>query len=326
MADLDRCAIGVDIGGSKVLAVLLGPEGRVEATARLATPVSGGADQVVDAVLAVSAEVAGTAGTAAELPLGVGIPGMVDRSGVARFCPHLHSVDGVDLRAELAQPRAPASVTTVLNDATAACWAEHIAGAGEGFDDMLMVTLGTGIGGGAVFGGRLVEGAHGFAGEIGHMVIDPHGPPCPCGKRGCWERFASGSALGRLAREAAEAGTLDRVVALAGGDPEAVRGEHVTAAALAGDRGARAVMENFAWWLALGLANLANALDPAAIVLGGGLMQAGDVVMAPLKRAFAELAEAADARGVELRAAALREQSGAIGAAMLARAAAGSPS
>ena len=93
---------------------------------------------------------------------------------------------------------------------------------------MLMVTLGTGIGGGIIANGRLQEGANGFAGEFGHMVIDPDGPRCPCGKRGCWERFASGSGLGRLGREAAEAGDAPRLVELAGGDPESVRGEHVT--------------------------------------------------------------------------------------------------
>ena len=142
-----------------------------------------------------------------------------------------------------------------------------------------MVTLGTGIGGGAVLGGRLLEGAHGFAGEVGHMVIDPQGPPCPCGKRGCWERFASGTGLGRLAREAAHAGKIPAVVTLAGGDPEAVRGEHLTAAALAADPGALEVMDVFGWWLALGLANLANALDPSVIVLGGGLIEAERVVM-----------------------------------------------
>ena len=91
-----------------------------------------------------------------------------------------------------------------------------------------MVTLGTGIGGGVIAGGHVVRGASGFAGEIGHMVVDPTGPTCPCGKRGCWERFASGSGLGRLAREAAHAGRLDAVVSLAGGDAESVRGEHVT--------------------------------------------------------------------------------------------------
>jgi glucokinase len=243
---------------------------------------------------------------------------MVDRVGVAHFCPNLHAFDGIDLRHELARRRPAATTTIVVNDATAACWAEHANGAGKGSDDVLMVTLGTGIGGGAVLGGRLIEGAHGFAGEIGHMVIDPHGPPCPCGKKGCWERYASGSALGRLGREAAQAGQLSTVVALAGGDPEAVRGEHVTTAALEGDPEALEVMGAFAWWMALGLANLANALDPSVIVLGGGLIQAERAFMDRIRDAFAELAEAPGARKVEIWPAHFGERAGAVGAGLLA--------
>ena len=166
--------------------------------------------------------------------------------------------------------------------------------------------------------GQLVGGAHGFAGEIGHMVVDPHGPPCPCGKRGCWERFASGNGLGTLARAAAQAGRLRAVVRLAGGDPEAVRGEHVTAAALEGEPQALEVMNTFAWWLALGLANLANAVDPSVIVLGGGLIEAERVVMGPVRRAFSELAEAPGARLVEIVPAHFGERAGAVGAGLLA--------
>ncbi len=116
----------------------------------------------------------------------------------------------------------------VDNDANAATVAEHRLGAGERADNLVLVTLGTGIGGGLIVDGELQRGAAGFAGEPGHMVVDPNGPPCPCGRRGCWERFASGSGLGRLARDAAHAGQAPHIVALAGGDPEQVRGEHVT--------------------------------------------------------------------------------------------------
>ena len=147
--------------------------------------------------------------------------------------------------------------TVVDNDATCATVAEWAFGAATGVTDAVMVTLGTGIGGGIIAGGHVVRGASGFGGEIGHMVVDPTGPVCPCGKRGCWERFASGSGLGRLAREAAHAGRLDEVVSLAGGDAESVRGEHVTTAAKAGDAGALAVLGELGWWLALGLSNLA---------------------------------------------------------------------
>jgi glucokinase len=307
----------VDIGGTKVLAVRLSPTGEVVAWDKLRTPV--GASDVIETVLAGVARVEEVSGEGlGTLPLGVGFPGMLDRDGTAHFCPHLHSVDGMDLRRLLASHRGRGATTVVLNDATAACWAEHAVGAARGHDDVLMVTLGTGIGGGLVAGGRLFEGAHGFAGEIGHMVVDPYGPPCPCGKRGCWERFASGDGLGRLGREAALAGRLDSAVKAAGGDPEAVRGEHVTEAALDGDPDALAVMREFAWWLALGLANLSNVLDPSVIVLGGGLIEAERAVMEPLRHAFADLVEAPEARGVQVVPAHLGEKAGAVGAALLA--------
>src|SRR5207248_1383416 len=148
------------------------------------------------------------------------------------------------------------------NDATCATWGERQMGAARGRDDVAVVTLGTGIGGGFVLGGRLYRGANGFAGEVGHMIVDPKGPPCPCGRRGCWERFASGSGLARLAREAAESGRGHRLVELAGGDVEAVRGEHVTRAAAEGDAEAIQVFRDFGWWAALGIANLVNTLDP----------------------------------------------------------------
>ena len=112
----------------------------------------------------------------------------------------------------------------VDNDATCAAWGERQAGAAQGYDDVILATLGTGIGGGIVVGGALLRGANGFAGEIGHMVVDPQGPPCPCGQRGCWERYASGGGLGRLAQQAVAEGRAVRILALAGGDPALVRG------------------------------------------------------------------------------------------------------
>lgn len=321
-AESATSAVGVDIGGTKVLAVRLNAAGEVEAWSKLRTPV--GADDVIETVLVgVAGVTEGTGERPAALPLGVGFPGMLDRQGRAHFCPHLHSVDGMDLRQLLAERRDRGAPTVVLNDATAACWAEHAVGAARGFDDVLLVTLGTGIGGGMVVHGRLLEGGHGFAGEIGHMVVDPHGPPCPCGKRGCWERFASGDGLGRLGREAAMAGKLDCAVEAAGGDPEAVRGEHVTATALQGHADALAVMKEFAWWLALGLANLSNVLDPSIIVLGGGLIAAEQAVMEPLRDAFANLVEAPEARSIQVVPAQLGEKAGAVGAALLAARSAG---
>jgi glucokinase len=166
-------------------------------------------------------------------------------------------------------------------------------------------------------GGRLQRGANGFAGEPGHMVVDPDGPLCVCGKRGCWERYASGSGIARMAREAIAAGALGEVAARAGGI-DAVRGEDVEAAARAGDADALAVLDQFAAWTALGLVNLANILDPEALLVGGGLATMGELLIAPVRRHFGNLLYAAEHRPLpRVELASLGERAGAIGAALL---------
>jgi glucokinase len=306
--------VGVDVGGTKCLGVLLEDDGQIAREHRIPTPGGGSGPRLIDAVAEVAAELQ----SGQRVAVGVGVPGLVDKDGVLRFAPNLRGVIELRVRAEL-EERLGVDVH-VDNDATCAAWAERNVGAGRGRSHVILVTLGTGVGGGIIVDGRLVRGANGFAGEIGHMVVDVGGQPCPCGKRGCWERYASGSGLGRLAREAAHAGQVPRVVELAGGDPEAVRGEHVTAAAAAGDPNAKAVMDRFAWWVALGLANLANAFDTECFVLGGGLVEAGGLLLDPVRAAYLDLVEAAEHRPtVEIAPAALGERAGAIGAALLAR-------
>jgi glucokinase len=208
----------------------------------------------------------------------------------------------------------------IENDANLAVLAEHRLGAARGYQHVVMVTLGTGIGGGIVVDGHIQVGGHGFAGEIGHMVVDPAGPPCPCGRRGCWERYASGGGLGLLAREAALAGKLPGVVARAGGDPEGVRGEDVTAAALSGDADARRVVQQVGAWVGFGLANLACVLDPECFVLGGGLAGAGDLLLLAARQAYAELVEGGASRPLAaIVPASFDDRSGAVGAALAAR-------
>jgi len=307
--------IGVDVGGTKCLGVVVGADGGIVAEHRVPTPA--GPDEVIDAIAEIIGELQRGAPEATRVC--VGAPGLIDRDGVLRFAPNLGAAAEVPVRAELAQ-RLPGTTIVVENDANCAAWGERVAGACQGVDDVVMVTLGTGIGGGIILGGALFRGHNGFAGEIGHVVVDPNGPFCPCGQRGCWERYASGSGLGWLGREVAVAGQAARVVQLAGGDPEAVRGEHVTRAAAEGDAQALAVMDRFAWWVALGLANLANTFDPARFVLGGGLVEAGPLLLDPVSRHFLDLVEAATHRPpIDIVAATLGERAGAIGAADLAR-------
>jgi glucokinase len=307
-------AIGVDVGGTKILGLAVEDTGRrVGVEVRRPTP--HGAPALLDTIVGVITEVRASAGDVDAV--GLGIPGLVDRAGRLAVGPNLPDITDVEFRDELhARLSHPIAVD---NDATCATWAEVQVGAAKGATEAFLVTLGTGIGGGLVCGGVLQRGANGFAGEPGHMVVDPKGPPCPCGRRGCWERFASGSGLARLGREAAEAGRGHRLVELAGGDVDGVRGEHVTRAAMEGDPEAIAVFLDFGWWAALGIANLVNVLDPEIAVVGGGLVEAGEIVMAPIRASFAELVLAGEHRpAVPVVPAALGGDAGAIGAALLA--------
>lgn len=254
--------------------------------------------------------------------VGVGVAGLVDHLGVLRFAPNLPGVVGLDLGASLA--RAVGLPVRVDNDANCALWAEHRRGAGQGASDVLLVTLGTGIGGGLLLGGRLVRGAAGFAGEVGHMVVEPDGPECGCGQRGCWERYASGSALSAWGRAEAATERGSRLAALGGGVPEAVRGEHVTAAAAEGDPTSLAIVDRFAGWVALGLANLVHILDVERCLIGGGLIEAGEVLLGPVQQAFlARVMAPEHRRALRIQAAELGEHAGAIGAALLATEASG---
>ena len=305
--------LGIDVGGTKCLGVVVDADGALCSETREPTPRGG--DALIDVLTAIVGDLESAVGDVAAI--GVGLPGLITRAGVLQSSPNVPDVIELDVAGRLAARLGRA--VTVGNDATCATLAEWTVGAGRGVDDLVMVTLGTGIGGGIVAAGRLVVGANGFTGELGHMVVDPNGPPCPCGRRGCWERFASGSGLAQLARTAAVGGRLRRVVEVAGGDPALVRGEHVQAAAREGDQGALDVIDEFARWVALGLVNLTNALDPAAFVLGGGLAEGAELYLAPIERWFQALLYAPELRPhPALAFAELGERAGAIGAAMFA--------
>jgi glucokinase len=305
---------GLDVGGTKVLGVAVDPAEPTVVLAEERIPTPSGSDGLLGALADLAGRLDDRAGTAGAV--GVGVPGLVDHQGVLHTGPHLPGIRGLPI-ADLLADRLGRPVA-VDNDANCHALAEARVGAARGARDALVVTFGTGIGAGIILRGSLLEGAAGFAGEAGHMVVDPLGPPCPCGRRGCWERLASGSGLSRLARDAAYAGRIDDVVALAGGDPEAVRGEHVTEAARAGSDGALEVIDELARWIARGLANLANVLDPGVIVLGGGLIGAADLLLERVRDAFAVRVIAGELRPeIPIVAAALGERAGAIGAALL---------
>lgn len=303
--------LGIDVGGTKALGVALDDTGHIVAESQRPTPRGVGS---LAALIDTLAELAHELEPFDEI--GVGVPGLVTREGVLRAAPNLDGVADFDV-AGLLGARLGRCVR-VDSDATCATVAEWRNGVARGATDVVLVTLGTGIGGGLVAGGVLVRGKHGFAGEYGHMVVDPDGPPCPCGRRGCWERYASGSGLAHLAREAAIAGRFDRVLEIAGGAPDAVRGEMVQQAAREGDVDALAVVDEFGRWVAIGLVSLANALDPEIIVVGGGLAAGADLYLDPIRTWFPQLIYQPELRPLPtITFAEWRVRAGAVGAALL---------
>jgi glucokinase len=264
----------------------------------------------VETVSELAAELAAAGGEA----IGVGAAGMVDfAAGVLRYAPNLAWRE-IPLRDLLSERTGLPCV--VDNDANVAAWGEYRFGAARGYRHVLAVTVGTGIGGGIVADGELFRGAHGFAAEIGHIVVEPDGPPCGCGNRGCWEQVASGRALGRLARAEVEREPAGRIAALAGGAEAS--GRHVSEAAREGDPAAAAIFATVGRRLGEGIAGLVNILDPEVVIVGGGVAEEGAVLLEPAREAFLDAVEAPEHRPeVPILAATLGNDAGAIGAAAL---------
>ncbi len=304
-------AIGLDVGGTKINAFRVARDGTILARSNTPTP----ADDE-EATLGTMIELAKGLLTDDVLAVGVGAAGLVDASeGVLRFAPNLAWRDlpiAQRMRDALGIP------VQVDNDASMAAYAEYRFGAGRGYRHLLLVTVGTGIGGGIVSDGRLFRGAHGFASEIGHIIVEPGGPLCGCGNRGCWEQVAAGRAIDRMGRlEAIERDSILR--RLAGGDPDKVTGTLVTRAAEQGDDAARGILAEAGRRLGEGIAGLVNVLDPQIVVVGGGAIVAGDLLLEPARMAFREAVEGPDYRPrVPIVPAQLGNDAGAVGAAALA--------
>ncbi|MBB4926677.1 ROK family glucokinase [Kitasatospora kifunensis] len=311
--------IGIDIGGTKVVAGVVNGEGKIVEQLRTETPHKSKSPKVVeDVIVELVLELADRHDVHA---VGIGAAGWVDydRSRVL-FAPHLNWRDEPLREALSDRLKFP---VVVENDANAAAWAEWRFGAGRGEDLLVMITLGTGIGGAVVRHGHVDRGRYGLAGEFGHMQVVPGGHRCPCGNRGCWEQYSSGNALVREARElaVAESPVAQPLLARAGGDIEAITGPLVTEAAQAGDPMAVELLHDIGTWLGVGLANLAAALDPGRFVIGGGVSAAGDLLLAPAQDAFHRTLTGRGFRPeAQLTHAALGNEAGLIGAADLARA------
>jgi glucokinase len=308
---------GVDIGGTKVFALLVGEDGSVRERASHATdPEAGTASIVLALDELIGRPVSGSVGGPRPSAIGIAAAAYVEYpSGCVAFAPNL--TYGRSDVAEAVRHRFHVEVV-VENDANAAAWAEQQYGAGRGSDDMLMLTVGTGIGGGVVLRGELFRGHRGFAAELGHITLVDGGPPCGCGQRGCLEALASGNAIGRMAREGIAAAPDSILIELAGDAPDRITGALVSEAAHAGDEFAAEVLQRAGRWLGAGLASLVNAFDPNVIVIGGGGAAAGWFLLEPARR---ELDRRLGGRRTvpPIVAGTLGNDAGAIGAASLAR-------
>ena len=314
-------AIGIDIGGTKVAGGVVDEHGRVLTRARRDTPHRSMSPGVVEStIVEVVDELLDAVGRDRITAVGIGAAGFVaaDRASVV-FAPHLswrHEPLQENLQRRVRVP------ITVDNDANAAAWAEWKFGAAQGESHVMMVNLGTGIGGGIVTDGRVQRGRFGIAGEFGHMQVVPNGLRCECGNRGCWEQYASGNALVREARSliAANSPMVTDLLSSVGGDPANLTGPLITAAAQAGDQTAIELLAEIGHWLGVGIANLAAAFDPGTFVIGGGVSAAGPLLIDPARDMFRRQLTGRGYRPeATIVAAQLGNEAGLIGAADLAR-------
>lgn len=304
--------IGIDVGGTKIAAGVVSTDGHVVEEQRRQTPAAD-PDKTEDAIIDLVRELAGRHDIEG---VGIGAAGYVDADrAVVMFAPNLAWRDE-PLRDKLEQHLDLPVV--VENDVNAAAWGEFSFGAGADIDDLLMVAVGTGVGGGIVIKGELLRGSFGVAAEIGHLRVVPQGLPCGCGRRGCWEQYASGRALVREAVSQVRPG--DALLERAGGDPARIEGGMVTQGAQDGDELCLRLLIDLGHWLGEGIASLAAVLDPRVVVIGGGVSEAGDLLMASVEEAFDQHLPAAEHHPrLEMRLATLGNEAGMIGAANLAR-------
>lgn len=308
-------AIGIDIGGTKVAGALVDEHGVIVREVRVATPVQDPA-ALVDAVVGVVNQLREGQPV---LGVGVAMAGFIDHQQANVIYGTNFGWKNYPLKSEI---ESKLEVPVVIeNDANAAGWAEYRFGAGRGYRHMVMLTLGTGVGGAIIADGKMLRGGFGTAGELGHMRVVPDGLPCGCGQRGCIESYASGTALLKAAKELAKSGgaagaRLAELKAEAG----ELTGVQVYQALVEGDPGALGLLENVASWLGQAIASLSAILDPEIVVIGGGVSQAGDLLLEPIRQSFRKYSPAGGFRPeLKIATAEFVNDAGVVGAADLAR-------
>lgn len=306
-------ALGIDVGGTKIAAGLVAADGAISDVTVVPTPKGSSAEvlNVIDQLWQRFSQI-----TEIEA-VGISAAGLVNKEMTAvTFAPHLPWVNEPLVESVGAITNRP---VVIDNDANAAAWAEHRFGSAKGFRDFIMVAVGTGIGGGIFVAGKPHRGANGMAGEIGHLKVDPNGFDCACGNKGCWEQYASGNALARLARDFATHGKADSLIDSVG-SVEAITGLHVTELVRKNDQAALKIVESFAKWLGVGIASLIAVLDPELVIIGGGVGELGDVLLEPVRAVVKENLIGGDVRDLPLIVGAqLGNYAAIIGAADMAR-------
>jgi glucokinase len=311
--------LGIDLGGSKILAAVVTHQGRVVSSHESVTPATEGRDVVIQRIVDSARAALDEAHVAASeiSAVGIGAAGISNpEAGILFTSPHLPGWRNVLLR-DIIQDRL-GQKTFLTNDANAAALGEFCFGAARGAHDFIYITISTGIGGGIVIDGKICTGAIGIAGEVGHMTIDDKGPVCDCGNRGCWETLASGTAMAREAKLRISKGVKTSILEYAEGNIENVTPQAIHMAAEKGDKLAKALIAQTGYYIGVGLASLINIFNPELIVIGGGLANLGDMLLEPVfktaqKRAYKEAFQA-----VRFASAELGRNSGVIGAATFA--------
>ncbi|WP_425281220.1 ROK family protein [Paenibacillus cellulositrophicus] len=310
-----KMIVGVDLGGTKIATGLLDASGRMLARSQKATAGLKSSEEVIQAIVDTITEVSGEHEIAG---VGLASPGAVDTGrGIIRNGVNLPGWNGISLQAELEKRlQVPAKL---INDANAAAWGEYVYGAGRGAQSMVYVTLSTGIGSGLVLDGKLYLGTSSFAGELGHTVVDPNGALCGCGQRGCWETYASGTAIARQASEAAAAAAegMTQMTVLAEAEGVPLSAKHVFQAAAMNDKLAQETLEQVIHYTGLGLMNIIHSFNPDCIVIGGGVSRAGAAFFEPLRGKTGELVMEPYRGTYAIKPAELKDDVGIIGAAAL---------
>jgi len=282
-------AIGVDLGGTNLRIAAVDERGTLLEKTTTGTQVARGRDFVIGEMCEAIRATATKFSSSKLAGIGIGVPGIIDMdTGMLRESPNLPGWHDYPVRDEI--ERRLGTKVILENDANSAALGEKWLGAARDYDDMLMLTLGTGVGGGIVLGGRVWHGMRGMAGEPGHITVEPEGPPCPCGNRGCLEQYASATAVVRMAREAIDQGSSPALARASQEDPE-FGAKVVYQAAVQGDPVAQEIFRRVGWALGIGLADLINLLNLPIYLIGGGVANAWDAFLPALleevrKRSF----------------------------------------